>query len=59
MKAGQRVRVKLLAKHAENSEKGRTGSVTADTLRGETVMVEFDDEAVSHQFAEEDLEIIG
>lgn len=58
MKAKQRVRVKLLAKHAENWEKGRTGSVTADTLPGETVLVEFDDEAITHQFVEEDLEII-
>jgi hypothetical protein len=59
MKARRRVRVKLLAKHAENWEKGRTGIVTADSLPGETVQVEFEDEAIAHQFAEEDLEIIS
>ena len=59
MKVGQKVRVKLLAKHAENWEKGRTGIVTADSLPGETVEVEFKDEAIIHQFVEEDLEIIG
>ena len=59
MKARQKVRVKLLAKHAENWEKGRTGIVIADSLPGETVQVEFEDEAVTHELMEEDLEIIG
>jgi len=58
MKRGEKVRVKLLAKHADNEHKGRTGTVIQNALPGETVQVEFDDEAVAHQFVAEDLECI-
>ena len=55
MNRGERVRVKLLAK-VDNWLRGKIGTVIADSAPGETVQVEFDDEAVAHQFLAEDLE---
>jgi hypothetical protein len=51
MRHGQRVRVKKTA-NAENWHLGRSGTVIADSEPGEVVLVEFDDEAVGHQFLE-------
>ena len=51
------MRVKLLA-NVENWLRGRTGTVIADFGPGEAVLVEFDDEVVTHQFLVEDLEPI-
>ncbi len=58
MKRSDRVRVKLLA-NVENWFRGRNGTVLADSAPGEVVLVEFDDEAVTHQFLAEDLERIS
>ena len=55
MKRGDKVRVRLLA-NVENWQRGRTGTVSADCRPGEAVQVEFDDEAVAHQFLAGDLE---
>jgi hypothetical protein len=57
MNRGDRVRVKKLG-NVERSFQNRTGTVAADNEPGETVLVDFDDEAVSHQFVEEDLDLI-
>jgi hypothetical protein len=58
MRRGDRVRVKPLA-NVENWQRGRTGTVAADSAPGEVVLVDFDDEAVTHQFLAEDLERIN
>lgn len=55
MKTGNKVRVKLLAK-VDREFQGRLGTVIQDSEPGEVVVVEFDDEAVAHQFLAEDLE---
>jgi hypothetical protein len=54
MKRGDRVRVRLLAK----VDRGKIGTVVADSAPGEVILVEFDDEAVTHQFSGEDLELL-
>jgi len=59
VKRGERVRVKLLAKHAEKWTRGRTGIVIADSAPGEAILVEFDDEVITHQFVAEDLERVN
>ena len=56
MKLGNEVRVKQQCKQQEY--RGRTGTVVADNAPGETVDVEFDDEAITHSFNEDDLELI-
>lgn len=50
MKRNDRVRVK---------QTGRTGTVIADAAPGELVKVEFDDEAIDHEFSPDELELIG
>jgi len=59
VKRGDRVRVKPHAKNAEQVDRGRTGIVIADSEPGETVLVEFDDEAITHEFVAADLAKIG
>lgn len=58
MRRGERVRVKPLA-NVDNWHRNRTGTVVADSAPGEAIQVEFDDEAVAHQFLAEDLERIN
>jgi hypothetical protein len=58
MKRGEHVRVKMLPTNADNQFRGREGIVIQDNARGEVVIVEFEDEAIAHQFIEEDLERI-
>ena len=57
MKRGNRVRIRLLAK-VDNWLRGKIGTVVADSASGEVILVEFDDEAVTHQFSGEDLELL-
>jgi len=57
MNRGDRVRVQLLT-NVENWMRGKTGIVIADSVPGEVLLVEFDDEAVTHQFLAEELELI-
>lgn len=54
MKCGQRVRITVRSKEY----RGRTGIVTADTVPGESVDVEFEDEAISHPFNADEVEPI-
>lgn len=56
MKQGQRVRLKLLATNTDSEFRGLKGTVVYDNAPGELVRVRFDDEALTHQFLEEDLE---
>ena len=57
MKRGDKVRVKnMTATNVENSLRGRMGTVVADSKPGEVILVEFDGEAVTHQFLIDDLE---
>lgn len=57
MKRGDKVRVKPFA-NVDHEFRGRYGTVTAaDTTSGHgMISVEFDDEAVTHDFMAEDLE---
>jgi hypothetical protein len=57
MRCGERVRVKPLA-NVDPWHRNRTGTVIADSAPGEAIQVEFDDEAIAHQFLAEDLEPI-
>jgi hypothetical protein len=38
--------------------RGRTGSVIADTVHGEPVEVEFDDQTVPHSFNPDEVELL-
>jgi hypothetical protein len=60
MKLGDRVRVKKLANlpDSEKPYRNRIGTVAANSGPGEVVLVDFDDEAIQHQFLAEDLEQI-
>ena len=55
MEPGDKVRVKKSAR--QRLYRGRTGKVIYIT--GKTIDVEFNDEAVTHSFSPEDLELIG
>ncbi len=55
MKLGDKVRVRLTAVEYP----GRTATALADSLPGELVEVEFEDEAVTHSFFDEELEILN
>jgi hypothetical protein len=55
VKIGDQVRVKKLA-NVDNSHRNRLGTVVEDSEPGEVVLVEFEDEAVCHQFLEDDLD---
>jgi hypothetical protein len=59
VKSGDRVRVKLLAK-VEIRIQGKTGTVIANSVRGEVVLVSLDCEGKdsARQFLAEDLERI-
>jgi hypothetical protein len=46
----------MTATNVENSLRGRMGTVVADSKPGEVILVEFDGEAVTHQFLIDDLE---
>jgi hypothetical protein len=56
MKRGDKVRVKETA--SESVYRGMTGTVGVDSAPGELVGVEFDAEAVSHDFYVKELELI-
>jgi len=57
MKSGDRVRVRLMA-NVEDRLRGRKGGVSADSEPGEIVLVEMEDEAITHRFLAENLEKI-
>lgn len=55
MEIGDKVRVKKLT-HVDNYLRNRVGTVVRNSNSGEFVFVEFEDEAITHQFLEDDLE---
>ncbi len=54
MKRGERVRVKQTV--METWCRGRTGTVVVDSVPGELVEVELNDEVITHSFLPEELE---
>ncbi|MGA3318973.1 MAG: hypothetical protein ABSC64_21365 [Candidatus Korobacteraceae bacterium] len=54
MKRGDKVRVAVLAHEPEF--RGRFGTVLADSAPGEMVKVEFEEEAIRHNFLARELE---